>query len=136
MPFTDLQPIFRAKVQRDAAPFQPANVASLQIMFSKFEADGVTNPTFVPGAFELPMLSVRTYLLDERRPRVVCVRPLPDVDERLAAELQDESAALRAAGASYRRLLVSGSAAAPAEAQLEQVCTLGIHEPLALAGRP
>lgn len=38
-------------------------------MFSKFEYDGKLNPTFVEGAFELPLSSIRTYIKDPICPR-------------------------------------------------------------------
>lgn len=41
----------------------------LQLMFSKFEYDGKLNPTFVEGAFMLPVSSIRAYLKDPITPR-------------------------------------------------------------------
>lgn len=73
LPFSSLRPIFRARTVSDAPPFDPTNVLSLQLMFSKFEYDGKLNPTFVEGAFELPLSSIRTYIKDPIRPRFVHV---------------------------------------------------------------
>ncbi|CAL8171557.1 unnamed protein product [Prunus armeniaca] len=38
-------------------------------MFSKFEFDGKLNPTFVEGAFKLPLSSIRAYLKEPISPR-------------------------------------------------------------------
>ena len=38
-------------------------------MFSKFEYDGKLNPTFVEGAFQLPVSSIRAYIKDPITPR-------------------------------------------------------------------
>lgn len=73
LPFSSLRPIFRARTVSDAPPFDPTNVLSLQLMFSKFEYDGKLNPTFVEGAFELPLSSIRTYIKDPICPRFVHV---------------------------------------------------------------
>ncbi|GMY37478.1 protein HIGH CHLOROPHYLL FLUORESCENCE PHENOTYPE 173, chloroplastic [Fagus crenata] len=73
LPFSSLRPIFRARTVSDAPPFDPTNVVSLQLMFSKFEYDGKLNPTFVEGAFELPLSSIQTYIKDPICPRFVHV---------------------------------------------------------------
>ncbi|CAL8125546.1 unnamed protein product [Prunus armeniaca] len=41
-----------------------------QLMFSKFEFDGKLNPTFVEGAFKLPLSSIRAYLTEPITPRI------------------------------------------------------------------
>ncbi|GMN43498.1 hypothetical protein TIFTF001_012688 [Ficus carica] len=43
------------------------------LMFSKFEYDGKLNPTFVEGAFQLPVSSIRAYIKDPITPRLVHV---------------------------------------------------------------
>lgn len=73
LPFSSLKPIFRAKTVFDAPPFDPSNIVSLQLMFSKFEYDGKLNPTFKEGPFELPVSSIRSYLKDPITPRFVHV---------------------------------------------------------------
>ncbi|KAM5587899.1 protein HIGH CHLOROPHYLL FLUORESCENCE PHENOTYPE 173, chloroplastic [Rosa sericea] len=73
LPFSSLRPIFRAKTVPDAPPFDPSNIVSLQLMFSKFEYDGKLNPTFVEGEFKLPVSSIRAYLKDPITPRFVHV---------------------------------------------------------------
>ncbi|XVF25611.1 hypothetical protein REPUB_Repub13aG0226900 [Reevesia pubescens] len=73
LPFSSLRPIFRARTVSDAPPFDPSNVVSLQLMFSKFEYDGKLNPTFVEGHFELPLSSVRAYIKEPITPRFVHV---------------------------------------------------------------
>ncbi|XP_058200165.1 protein HIGH CHLOROPHYLL FLUORESCENCE PHENOTYPE 173, chloroplastic isoform X6 [Rhododendron vialii] len=73
LPFSSLRPIFRARTVSDAPPFDPSNILSLQLMFSKFEYDGELNPTFVEGAFQLPVSSIRSYIKDPITPRFVHV---------------------------------------------------------------
>jgi len=73
LPFSSLRPVFRARSVADAPPFDPSNVLSLQLMFSKFEYDGKLNPTFVEGAFQLPVSSIKTFIKDPVTPRFVHV---------------------------------------------------------------
>ncbi|PON80624.1 Hopanoid-associated sugar epimerase [Parasponia andersonii] len=73
LPFASLRPVFRARTVSDAPPFDPNNVVSFQLMFSKFEYDGQLNPTFVEGAFQLPISSIRAYIKDPVTPRFVHV---------------------------------------------------------------
>ncbi|KAL9329447.1 hypothetical protein ACSQ67_004450 [Phaseolus vulgaris] len=73
VPFSSLRPVFRARTVSDAPPFDPSIVASLQLMFSKFEYDGKLNETFVEGPFELPVSSIRAYIKDPITPRFVHV---------------------------------------------------------------
>lgn len=73
LPFSSLKPVFRARTASDAPPFDPSNIISLQLMFSKFEYDGKLNPTFVEGEFQLPLSSIRAYIQDPITPRFVHV---------------------------------------------------------------
>ncbi|XP_010316841.1 protein HIGH CHLOROPHYLL FLUORESCENCE PHENOTYPE 173, chloroplastic isoform X2 [Solanum lycopersicum] len=73
LPFSSLRPIFRARTVLDASPFDPSQITSLQLMFSKFESDGKLNPTFKEGPFELPVSCIRAYLKDPITPRFVHV---------------------------------------------------------------
>ncbi|CAM8993978.1 unnamed protein product [Rhodiola kirilowii] len=73
LPFSVFKPIFRARTVADAPPFNPGNVMSFQLMFSKFESDGKLNPTFKEGAFELPVSSIRAYMAEPITPRFVHV---------------------------------------------------------------
>lgn len=73
LPFSSLKPIFRARTVLDALPFDPSQITSLQLMFSKFESDGKLNPTFKEGPFELPVSCIRAYLKDPITPRFVHV---------------------------------------------------------------
>ncbi|KAF6173137.1 hypothetical protein GIB67_028435 [Kingdonia uniflora] len=73
VPFSSLRPIFRAKTVFDAPPFDPSNIISLQLMFSKFEYDGKLNPTFLEGSFQLPLSAIRAYMKDPLTPRFVHV---------------------------------------------------------------
>ncbi|TYI23330.1 hypothetical protein ES332_A06G157800v1 [Gossypium tomentosum] len=73
LPFSSLRPVFRARTVSDALPFNPSNVVSFQLMFSKFEYDGKLNPTFVEGPFELPLSTIKAYIKDPITPRFVHV---------------------------------------------------------------
>ncbi|KAK3431156.1 hypothetical protein EUGRSUZ_E02785 [Eucalyptus grandis] len=73
LPFSSLRPIFRARTVTDAPPFDPSSIVSLQLMFSKFEYDGKLNPSFVEGAFQLPISNIRAYIKDPVTPRFVHV---------------------------------------------------------------
>lgn len=58
---------------KDAAPFNTTNIASLQLLYSKFEYDGKLNPAFEAGPFELPISSIKTYLREPITPSFVHV---------------------------------------------------------------
>lgn len=73
IPFSSLRPVFRARTKSDAPPFDPSQVVSLQLMYSKFEYDGKLNPTFVEGAFKLPFSCIRAYINEPITPRFVHV---------------------------------------------------------------
>ncbi|EEF40109.1 conserved hypothetical protein [Ricinus communis] len=73
LPFSTLRPIFRARTVSDAPAFDPSNIISLQLMFSKFEYDGKLNPTFVEGPFQLPVSSIKAFIKDPITPRLVHV---------------------------------------------------------------
>jgi uncharacterized protein YbjT (DUF2867 family) len=61
IPFTDLIPVFRAKVVKDAPSIDASRVCSFQLMLSKFEYDGALNPHFSPGSFTLEVKSIKAY---------------------------------------------------------------------------
>lgn len=61
IPFTDLIPVFRAKVVRDAGIIDSSRIYALQLMLSKFEYDGGLNSAFSPGGFGLQIQSIRAY---------------------------------------------------------------------------
>ncbi|XP_063939214.1 protein HIGH CHLOROPHYLL FLUORESCENCE PHENOTYPE 173, chloroplastic isoform X2 [Daucus carota subsp. sativus] len=73
VPFSSLRPIFRARTVQDAPPFDPSQIISLQLMFSKFEYDGKLNPTFVEGPFQLPLSVIRAYIKEPITPRFIHV---------------------------------------------------------------
>lgn len=73
LPFSSFKPIFRARTVTDAAPLDTSRVASLQLMYSKFEYDGKLNPSFEPGSFEIPVSSIKAYLKEPITPRFVHV---------------------------------------------------------------
>jgi uncharacterized protein YbjT (DUF2867 family) len=64
LPFSAFFPVFRARRLADQPAFDPATqpIASMQLMLSKFEYDGELNPQFSPGAFELPVASIKAYV--------------------------------------------------------------------------
>lgn len=61
IPFSQLIPVFRAKTQPDATPFNPSTVRSLQLMLSKFEYDKALNPHFKTGPFYLRVRQIAAY---------------------------------------------------------------------------
>lgn len=61
IPFSSLVPVFRAKTQLGAAPFDSSSLVSFQLMLSKFEYDGKLNPTFKEGPFSLPVAYIGVY---------------------------------------------------------------------------
>lgn len=71
LPFSSFVPIFRAKTVKDAPPFDTSNIASLQLIYSKFESDGKLNPHFEAGPFELPISQIKTYLKEPITPNFV-----------------------------------------------------------------
>jgi uncharacterized protein YbjT (DUF2867 family) len=78
IPFSDLVPIFRAKTVSDAAPIDPTQICSFQLMLSKFEYDKALNPHFTPGLFSLEVESISAYD-GQITPQLVIInsRPLP-----------------------------------------------------------
>ncbi|NES93775.1 MAG: NAD(P)H-binding protein [Desertifilum sp. SIO1I2] len=61
IPFSDLVPVFRAKVVRDAQRLDTQRIYAFQLMLSKFEYDGALNPHFNPGGFALYLESIKAY---------------------------------------------------------------------------
>ncbi len=72
VPFSDLIPVFRAKVVQNCPPINTSQVSSFQLMLSKFEYDGALNPKFSPGGFALQIESIKAYG-GETFPRFVLV---------------------------------------------------------------
>jgi uncharacterized protein YbjT (DUF2867 family) len=60
IPFKDLIPVFRAKIQ-SASQLDAAKIYSMQLMLSKFEYDGELNPRFEAGSFKLEVESIKAY---------------------------------------------------------------------------
>jgi Complex I intermediate-associated protein 30 (CIA30) len=58
VPLATMVPTFRAKTVANLKP-DLAAVRSFQLMLSKFEYDGVLNPKFTPGRFELLVESIQ-----------------------------------------------------------------------------
>ncbi|CAI5515844.1 unnamed protein product [Closterium sp. Naga37s-1] len=74
LPFYSFAPVFRARTVPGAPPLDTSNIASLQLMLSKFEYDGRLNPSFTPGPFTLPLTSIAAYPSDPSPlPRIVHV---------------------------------------------------------------
>jgi len=61
IPFARLIPVFRARTVPDANPLNVNQIQSLQLMLSKFEYDGMLNPTFSPGHFAPCVASIQAY---------------------------------------------------------------------------
>jgi uncharacterized protein YbjT (DUF2867 family) len=86
IPFSDLVPIFRAKTVSDAAPIDPTQICSFQLMLSKFEYDKALNPHFTPGLFSLEVESISAYD-GQITPQLVIINSLP-LPTDLVANLQ------------------------------------------------
>lgn len=61
IPFDQLVPVMRAKTVPDARLLGIGNIRALQLMLSKFEYDGVLNPSFEPGPFRLEISKIEAY---------------------------------------------------------------------------
>ncbi|PSN17889.1 complex I intermediate-associated protein 30 (CIA30) [filamentous cyanobacterium CCP5] len=61
IPFDQLTPVFRAKTQPEASPFNPSSIRSIQLMLSKFEYDKALNPHFEPGPFYLRIRQISAF---------------------------------------------------------------------------
>ncbi|MGB0563245.1 MAG: CIA30 family protein [Spirulinaceae cyanobacterium] len=61
IPFSEMQPVFRAKTVPDAPPLNSGAIYALQLMLSKFEYDGQLNPNFEAGEFSLLVESIAVY---------------------------------------------------------------------------
>ena len=61
IPFNDLIPVMRAKTVPGARELDSAQIYSMQLMLSKFEYDGVLNPQFKPGRFQLLVQTIGAY---------------------------------------------------------------------------
>lgn len=71
LPFSSFVPVFRARTVKDAPPFDTSKIASLQLLFSKFEYDEKLNPKFEAGQFELPIAIITAYLKEPVVPHIV-----------------------------------------------------------------
>ncbi len=61
VPFSQLKPVFRAKLVEDAPPINESQIYSMQLMLSKFEYNKELNPYFQPGAFRLEIEQIQAY---------------------------------------------------------------------------
>jgi hypothetical protein len=73
LPFKDFKPVFRARTMPGMPALNPANICSVQLMFSKFEQDSALNPTFREGPFSLPLQRISGYASAATPPRWVHV---------------------------------------------------------------
>jgi hypothetical protein len=86
IPFSNLVPVQRAKTVSGAPPLDRRQVASIQIMLSKFEYDGSLNPLFRPGEFELELCSIGAYG-GQVLPQLVVVAPIANTEGNLSQAL-------------------------------------------------
>lgn len=61
IPFSEMIPVFRAKIVNNAPTLQRDRIYSLQIMLSKFEYNGGLNPHFQQGTFRLEIQTIKGY---------------------------------------------------------------------------
>ncbi|MGF1570917.1 MAG: CIA30 family protein [Nodosilinea sp.] len=85
-PFLDMVATSRARTVPQAAPLNPAQICSMQLMLSKFEYDGDLNPSFQPGPFRLAISQVGMYR-DAPKPLVVLPAPLETAIENIQPTL-------------------------------------------------
>ena len=71
IPFSELTPVFRAKVMEDAPPFNESQINSMQLMLSKFEYNKELNPYFQPGSFRLEVEQIQAYR--EKTPQFIMI---------------------------------------------------------------
>jgi len=101
IPFNALIPVFRARTVPDR-PVDPSRVCAWQLMLSKFEYDGVLNPRFTAGYFQLQVASIQVYRQPEQA-RFVLISPHPESVRQLTAS-----------GLSYSLIYPSRITASPA----------------------
>lgn len=61
IPFAEMVATFRARLVPSAPALNTRQICSLQVMLSKFEADGRLNPRFRPGPFQLGLRWIGLY---------------------------------------------------------------------------
>jgi hypothetical protein len=61
VPFDELKPTRFARVNKDGKRINRAQIAALQLSLSKFEYDGVLNPRFKEGPFELTIQAITAF---------------------------------------------------------------------------
>ncbi|MEN9222067.1 MAG: CIA30 family protein [Thermostichus sp. BF3_bins_97] len=89
IPFAEMVPTFRARIVPAAPALNTRQICSLQLMLSKFEADGSLNPQFRPGPFQLGLRWIGAYRRDPW-PQLIGVARGP-IAEDLLAEVQASS---------------------------------------------
>ena len=62
VPFSQLVPVFRARIMEGQRSLNTAQIRSLQLMLSKFEYDGALNPHFRTGEFRLLVRTIAVYV--------------------------------------------------------------------------
>ncbi|CAE8638432.1 unnamed protein product, partial [Polarella glacialis] len=61
IPFGTLTPNFRSQIQKDAPPFRPDSISSIQLVLSAFEFEKRLNPRFKEGDFQLELGPISAY---------------------------------------------------------------------------
>ncbi|MCF2971258.1 CIA30 family protein [Synechococcus sp. Nb3U1] len=84
IPFGEMVPTFRARIVPAAPPLNTRRICSLQLMLSKFEADGSLNPRFRPGSFQLRLRWIGAYRRD----------PLPQIIGVVRGRISEQLLAL------------------------------------------
>ncbi len=108
IPFSTLVPVFRAKTQSDAAPFDSSRVTSMQLMLSKFEYDGRLNPKFREGKFELPVEYIKSYSEDNTEvPKGVILVQADETSEGGEQGQKEAETVVMASGVAYSVKIIS-----------------------------
>ena len=61
VPFGELVPTVRGNIVNTFLPFNTQHICDVQLTLSKFEYDGVLNPSFQPGPFQLMLNQISFY---------------------------------------------------------------------------
>ncbi len=106
IPFTELVPVFRAKIVNPSMPIDRRQIRAFQLMLSKFEYDKALNPRFTPGLFSLEIESIAAYG-GTRLPQLAIVQE--PADELSASILAPDALALLDATSLPYSIIRSGS---------------------------
>jgi hypothetical protein len=89
--FDKFIPVFRARTVSNVASLDASKICAMQLMLSKFEYDGVLNPQFSPGLFNLEIAAIRAYGGKKYPQMVVAIESKPKLIDAVAKMLDRSS---------------------------------------------